>query len=46
MFNPDGTFSFYHEIMAIAEEFCEQWEAKQRLFKTENPAVKMVVMRN
>lgn len=35
MFNPDGTFSFYHEIMAVAEEFCEQWESQRGSIKTE-----------
>jgi hypothetical protein len=35
MFNPDGTFSFYHEITAIAEQFCEEWEARKGAFKNE-----------
>lgn len=33
MFREDGTFSFHEEIMALAEEFCRQWEERQGPFK-------------
>jgi hypothetical protein len=31
MFHDDGTFNFHNEIMALAEEFCREW---QRLIYT------------
>ena len=33
MFHEDGTFNFHNEIMALAEEFCHQWEQRQGPFK-------------
>jgi hypothetical protein len=34
MFHPDGTFNFHEEIMALAEEFCQEWEQRQGPFKS------------
>lgn len=32
MFHQDGTFSFHEEIMALAEEFCREWENRRGPF--------------
>jgi hypothetical protein len=33
MFHPDGTFSFHEEIIALAEEFCQEWVQRREPFK-------------
>jgi hypothetical protein len=33
MFHDDGTFNFHNEIMALAEEFCREWEQRRGPFK-------------
>ena len=33
MFHQDGTFNFHEEIMALAEEFCQEWVQRQGPFK-------------
>jgi len=34
MFHPDGTFSFHQEIMALAEEFCQEWVQRRGPFQS------------
>ena len=34
MFHQDGTFNFHKEIMALAEEFCQEWAQRQGPFKS------------
>ena len=34
MFHQDGTFNFHEEIMALAEEFCQEWVQRQGPFKS------------
>jgi hypothetical protein len=36
MFYKDGTFNFHKEIMALAENFCHEWEKRQGVFKKEH----------
>ena len=33
MFYENGTFNFHNEIMAFAEEFCQEWGQRQGSFK-------------
>ncbi len=33
MFFQDDTFNFHEEIMALAEEFCQEWEQRQGPFQ-------------
>ena len=33
MFHEDGTFNFHKEIMALAEEFCQEWVQRRGPFK-------------
>lgn len=33
MFHEDGTFNFHQEIMALAEEFCQEWVQRRGPFK-------------
>ena len=33
MFREDGTFNFHGEIMALAEEFCQEWVQRRGTFK-------------
>jgi hypothetical protein len=35
MFHPDGTFNFHEEIMALAEEFCREWQQRRGPFKSQ-----------
>ncbi len=35
MFYSDDKFGFHHEIMALAEEFCQEWEKRKRPFESE-----------
>ena len=34
MFHQDGTFSFHKEIMALAEEFCQEWVQRRGPFES------------
>ena len=34
MFYEDDTFNFHNEIMALAEEFCQEWMKRLRTFKS------------
>jgi hypothetical protein len=34
MFHPDDTFNFHNEIMALAEEFCQEWVRRQGPFES------------
>ncbi|MFB0536480.1 MAG: hypothetical protein ACETWR_16020, partial [Anaerolineae bacterium] len=34
MFHEDGTFNFHEEIMALAEEFCQEWVQRRGPFKS------------
>jgi hypothetical protein len=34
MFYDDGTFNFHHEIMALGEEFCQEWVQRQGPFES------------
>jgi hypothetical protein len=33
MFHEDGTFNFYDEIIALAEDFCKEWVQRRGPFK-------------
>ena len=33
MFHEDDTFNFHEEIMALAEEFCQEWQQRRGPFK-------------
>jgi hypothetical protein len=34
MFYDDDTFNFHHELMALAEEFCQEWVQRRGPFQT------------
>ena len=34
MFYKDGTYNFHNEIMALAEEFCQEWKERRGPFKS------------
>ena len=35
MFYEDGTFNFHSEVMALAEEFCQEWVGLQGPFESD-----------